>query len=321
MEHKKEYVESLLRRYSEGVATKDEQLEVARWLSQLDASDRQLTNEKVYSRLIQSREELRARLLPDDRPTNEQARFVFPWWAAATIAIVSILSFLLYSMRPSQTADTNTLALRESITGVGQLRTIILPDSTRITLNSQSTLRFPDRFADSVREVFLTGEAFFDVKRNTERPFRVHADHAVVHVLGTAFNVKSYPGDKQLFVAVASGKVAVSSIRGQSRLLTPGDLLQIDRTTGVFQQTTIDTAGIQLWTTGGLRFQKEPLSAIATQLERRYGITFKFENEVLRHIELSLRTERTSLQTVMEALGISGGFHFRIDGRTVAVWK
>lgn len=159
---------------------------------------------------------------------------------------------------------------------------MVLPDGTKVWLNSATELTFPSRFADGRREVTLKGEAYFEVASNPEKPFLVTTDRAMVKVLGTAFNVESYEDAGNIQVALLRGSVAFSAA-GDAVVLKPGEIADLDRRDG---RTTVregDVKAIIAWTQGRFNFDNMPLEELLPRLERWYGVKFVFDDATCRH--------------------------------------
>ncbi len=129
--------------------------------------------------------------------------------AASVVGIVCTLWLVLKpSAIPKKTVTLS--ALTKKTTDRSESKFILLEDSTRVWLNAASSLEFPDEFNSKAREVYLSGEAYFDVKHADKIPFIIHTGNVSTTVLGTAFNIKAYPGQKNIIVSVSRGKVKVS---------------------------------------------------------------------------------------------------------------
>ncbi|RKR83376.1 FecR family protein [Mucilaginibacter gracilis] len=241
--------------------------------------------------------------------------------AAAGILLFLTAGVLIYQAGIRQAPQA--LKLATASTHAGEMKIITLSDGSRITLNNQTSIKYPEEFNQNTREVFLTGEAFFEVKHDANKPFRVHTDKLAVQVLGTSFNIQAYPDESGLDVAVASGKVGVfanGARDGKTYMLLPGQQLSYNRKNLAFSPSTIATAAIIAWQKGTLVFKNEKLEAIARRLERFYGVKIRFKNKKLMATELSLKANNLSLESVMKALGSAGEFNYSIKNKQVLIW-
>lgn len=167
------------------------------------------------------------------------------------------------------------------------LQEYVLPDGSVVALNSNSTLTFPKKFSDDVREVSITGEAFFDVKPNPEKPFVINAGDAQVKVLGTSFSVSAYPGNEAVEVIVETGKVQVISKIPESQqsireiFLTPGEKGTLVNKTRMLEKTQNTDPNFLAWKTHDLVFDKVPLSDVIRCLEKTYHIEIELSEPEL----------------------------------------
>ena len=125
---------------------------------------------------------------------------------------------------------TSVQSLTKKFTERKEQRYLLLPDSTQVWLNAASSLEFPDKFKGNKREVFLTGEAFFDVKHADNSPFLIHTKNVTTTVVGTAFNIRAYPDQKMITVSVSRGKVKVSRNDQLIATLTKGQQVKVNNT-------------------------------------------------------------------------------------------
>ncbi|MDR1173035.1 MAG: FecR domain-containing protein [Bacteroidales bacterium] len=157
----------------------------------------------------------------------------------------------------------------EATANRGEIKTVTLPDNSRVVLNANSTIRYPAVFATGERVVELQGEASFDVTRNPDQPFVVKTDVSTVRVLGTAFDVMAYREDRYATVSVISGKVMVDLTDGQA-ILEQNEQLKVNRNTGNFEKLTVDAGKYLLWAEGKLFFHRTPLREVVNVLNRHY---------------------------------------------------
>ena len=184
----------------------------------------------------------------------------------------------------------------------------LLPDSTTVFLNAESRLRFPDRFVPgSERIVYLSGEAYFDVKRDPRSPFLVCLEHSAVKVTGTSFNVKAYPDDTNEATTLISGTVSMGiGTTEQWIVLKPGEQGYYDATRKTLLQQTVDVNYYTAWKDGVFAFYRQPLEEVMkTLVSVRHPLSE-------RSIEIySLHGENQS-----SCFHPGGLAHLRADGRT-----
>lgn len=164
----------------------------------------------------------------------------------------------------------------------GEQKDILLPDGSRIRLNSGSLLVYPAKFASDKREVFLSGEANFMVEKDVKKPFIVNAGVLDIEVLGTTFNIESYPGSGFIITTLEEGSVKVSKDANSSEAITiiPGEQLIYLINEGRFVKNKVDAADYSAWTKGELRFINRSLDEILFTLERKYDVRFLIDTEI-----------------------------------------
>lgn len=197
-----------------------------------------------------------------------------------------------------------------------------LPDGTSVWLNSASSIEYPVRFQGSSRQVTLAGEAFFDVEKDTLRPFGVTTqDMLNIRVLGTKFNVNSYSDEGQIQVSLLEGSVSVDYM-GQGVVLHPNQQAVFDRSDGrLAARDVLDASIYSSWTTGLFDFESESLATIFSALSRRYDIEFVLEGvDISRLGHFTLHAGRgDDFSHVCEILRKITGLKYRVDGKQVYV--
>lgn len=162
----------------------------------------------------------------------------------------------------------------------GETKQVKLPDQSEIWLNSGSTLKYAKDFNQSERLVSLSGEAFFSVAKDSLRPFIVDANDIKIRVLGTKFNIKAYPEDRQIVATLQEGKVEVLANGKVKQQLLPNDRLTYNSQTAEMQLEEIKPAYIPDWKNGRLLFFEETLDAIVQTLSRRFNVAFNVDKSV-----------------------------------------
>ena len=263
------------------------------------------------------------------------------WWmAAAAVLVLAVAVGLLFhgqqrSSGIAGTAPVQTGHDKEITTRYGTRSFIELPDGSKLWLNAGSRVKYAEGFAGGQRELTLVGEAFFDVKHDPEHPFIIHTGKLDVKVLGTSFNVKAYPNDGTIETTLINGKVEID-LPGNSQagiVMHPNEKIVIPvREAPVVQagggnverrvvapdptyRTLIETS----WVEDKLVFRNEDFSDVSRRLERWYNIHFSFEDKHYLHEKLTGYFKDQPIRNVMDALQISLGFHYRIDGDTIRI--
>ena len=198
----------------------------------------------------------------------------------------------------------------------------LLPDSTTVFLNAESRLRFPDRFVPgSERIVYLSGEAYFAVKRDPRSPFLVCLEHSAVKVTGTSFNVKAYPDDTNEATTLISGTVSMGiGTTEQWIVLKPGEQGYYDATRKTLLQQTVDVNYYTAWKDGVFAFYRQPLEEVMKTLGCWYLFDTHYQNEALKSILYTGKINRhASIREVLHTFELMDELTFDIKGKEVIV--
>lgn len=194
-------------------------------------------------------------------------------------------------MESSTSNQPGTPDMNQLVIPYGKTSEILLPDGTHVFLNAGSRLVYPTFFADNVREVFLVGEAYFDVEHNKEKPFVVQTNDIRVRVLGTQFNISAYPSDNIIETLLVSGKVRLqqnnTKVFSETIELSPGQLATFSKAERTTQLANVDVDNYTLWKDNLLKFESADLSRVVKKLERFYNIRFKYNDPFLGGIKIS----------------------------------
>lgn len=191
----------------------------------------------------------------------------------------------------SNTKEQNRLIYNRIDVPRGGEYSLTLADGTKVWLNSESSLKYPVQFVGNKREVELTGEAYFEVVHNTNKPFFVKAGDAEIKVLGTKFNISSYTDEEYIATTLVEGSVQVSSL-GSKELLKPGFQAVVNRSGGEFQIREVDTRLYTSWVNGVFEFKNHSLEEICHQLSRWYNVEFFFTEKQYRELRFTGATKR-----------------------------
>lgn len=167
-------------------------------------------------------------------------------------------------------------AMHEIVTPKGGYYQLVLPDGTSVWLNAATVIRFPTHFAKNKREVFLSGEAYFDVTHDKSAPFIVHTDQQSTKVLGTKFNISSYKGQQTDIVTLIEGSVEASSQHNESIRMTPGHQAHIGK---YIRYIAVENAeDVAAWRNGEFFFDNTPMDEVMSRIGRWYNIEVDLDN-------------------------------------------
>ncbi|HEY9258109.1 FecR family protein [Chitinophaga sp.] len=196
---------------------------------------------------------------------------------------------------------------------------IELSDGTGVWVNADSKLVYPSAFAGNTREVWIQGEAYFEVAPNAQQAFVVHAGSANVQVLGTAFNISTY---EDIQTTLINGKVSASA-GNEKVVLSPGEQASYDAATASLQKESVDTRIYTAWKDDDIYFEDVTLGAILNSLGRSFDYNFKFEDATLEKLNITLDMHKPeTLQPALDHIRLTiGNIKFVVQGRTVTVGR
>lgn len=184
-----------------------------------------------------------------------------------------------------------------------EIKEIILPDQTKVVLNQLSVLTYPTRFDDIKREVKLTGEAFFDVKRDVNQPFTIETTHTITTVLGTSFDIRAYQTESLTQIAVKTGRVRVQSDQVNASVqLEPMDITSYDNHARTFATKTDNSLKAFDWLNPKLVFEAVSLKSVIQQLKDKFKIEIILEDRSLENCAFSASFRQPRLEDVLKSL-------------------
>lgn len=252
--------------------------------------------------------------------------------------------------RPSDAKSASAPLMCDISVEYGSKTKITLPDGTKVKLNSGSKLIYPSEFEDKMRIVTLEGEAFFDVAKETSRPFFVNTHPISVKVLGTSFNVKSYKEENYIETTVESGSIEIynelasihpdmtkppvavlkksdkaifvkdmSTITVNSGLKPSENLPSLEKKAGIMVESQIETGLYTAWKDNVLRFKAEKFEDIAVKLERWYGVNIEIRNKTLKEEYFTGQFDTETIEQALEALKLTAPFRYTITKNEIVI--
>ena len=208
-------------------------------------------------------------------------------------------------------------------TPIGGEYSLVLSDGTKVFLNADSELKYPVEFSDGKRIVDLKGEAYFEVHKDSLRPFIVRINGAEVTVLGTSFNVNTYGDDGQIYTTLVNGSVRVSSVKnGQAEVLKPGMQSVMDVQSGQLTVREVDVEPYVAWREGRFVFRAMTLDLIMRQLQRWYDFEVFYQNSELKDYEFRGVIKRDmDLDKVLSVIKATTNVDFEVKGKVITIIK
>lgn len=269
---------------------------------------------QVFGRLHQRIDEYEStsttRIIPSRRKT---------WYMAAAIFFIAFAGASLYLLFSKTPGSSTSLAITTLDT---QLKTITLPDGTKVTLNKESKLEYPSAFDENAREVTLTGEAFFDVQHDASKPFIVRTGNFVTKVLGTAFNIRAYAKDSLLQVTVESGKVQVNSENDQQSLgiLQTGDQLRVHKETTAKSIAKANVQEVMEWKKHDLFFNNNSFADASLIIKNHFHTELIFQHEALHNCRFTGDlTDKTLEETLDIICALTKSSWHRVDEQHIMI--
>lgn len=269
------------------------------------------------------------------------------------IAAVLVLTGLFLSLKIlNSSSDPQKAVFRNSSevsTKNGSKTNLSLPDGTQVWLNAGSKLSYDKNYGNKLREVSLTGEAFFDVVKNAEKPFIIHTGKIDIRVLGTAFNVKSYPGEKTIETSLIRGSIEVTFkdrpaekviLKPNEKLIVANEEISVPAKKQSIVQNNEPIVAVShlnyaksdnsivetAWVQNKLIFQDKSFKDLSKEMERWYGVNIRFDDSQCDTLRFTGSFENETIQQALDALKLTTGksvpdFHYTIRGNDIVITK
>jgi len=243
--------------------------------------------------------------------------------ASIFIAIAATYLFFIHHNNVQKLASTQKKGYESPVLNH---QVINLPDGSVVTLNHSSKLNYPASFEGKTREVYLIGEAYFDIKHNPAKPFIVHTGKYITQVLGTAFNIRAFQDDKKISVTVTRGKVKVER-RDDKKLISvllPGDQLNISDSISSKENISIapikvDVAKILEWKKEELVFDNTTFDEASIILNNSFGVKIKLNNLTLRECKFSGKFKNDNLERILKIITELTRTNYKIEQNEVLI--
>ncbi len=264
--------------------------------------------------------------------------------ALTCAALIVAIVYLPFNKKNKDDRDEG-IVVNEIKTGAGSKTTINLPDGSVVVLNAGSKLSYNKEFGITSRRIKLTGEAYFDIRKNPAMPLVVHAGTVDIWVMGTTFNVKAYPKDSTVEAALLTGIIELVSQKDPERkiLLRPNEKIVVSRSTiaplpsssdntatrseetislGKMIRNPADSSYAEIaWLQNKLVFRSESFASLAKKMEQRYDVTIQFSDEQMSELIFTGSFIEETLPEALEALKSTVPFHYTIQNKTVFIRK
>ena len=300
-----------------------------KWSGKLEKVHEQIDMEVLYESLNTDMKKNKIEYIEKDRvpkSTREsleysekrKMRYIIPGLFAAVIIVFLIV---VYFQFPEKVEQTPTIVQLEKSTEPGQKLSFHLDDGTRVVLNSGSKLYYPTSFDSYERKVILEGEAFFEVSKDINKPFRVVTQSVVTTALGTSFNINAFPGKENIEIALVTGKISVEktlqSGKTNALILHPGEGATILKSDHTFSKSPFCFNQKIGWKDGLICFQDADYHEMIRKLECWYGVSFQSNKTPAKEWKFSGKFENETLDNIMIALQFGHDFDYELLGKDV----
>ncbi|MEP7229689.1 MAG: FecR domain-containing protein [Ginsengibacter sp.] len=316
----KNYFIKLLQKYLNGNATEEESVFVEKYYNLfqndpggLDSLDRD--EKKAFKNNL--REEVWHNI-SKLAPQAEKARLIsfryIKFAAAAVLAIAIISSLYFLQNKPSNSSSANTLTKNTKVE-TKKNRVIFLPDGSTVILSHGSKLNYPSTFDGmATREVYLEGQAFFDIRHNKQRPFIVHTGNLQTKVLGTAFNIKAIPGEDDIVVTVKRGRVSVNDENKLLGIITPNQQITYAKSKVKSLVQTVKNESYLTWKQEDLLIDNLTISEAAKLMEDRYNVKIVINNPEIESLRFTTTfSKNATLEETLNSICLFNGLVYDYD--------
>ena len=281
---------SIIEKTLNNEATSEESCEVVRWFKTPEGQA------WLAERIDQDEKTIHMRQL-----RRQKIRRFIAYAAAVFIPIALIIGlFIRINSQVDLLADGG---YDEVYVPNGERMQLLFQDGSKVHLNSGSRIRYPKKFGLSERKVYLEGEAWFEVAKNKNRPFIVDLSYMDIKVLGTTFDVKAYPEEEAIFVALETGSIELKSRSFKSYQLRPGEKAVYNKASGRCEVLrSHDVKMYSAWRRNVLVFKSAPLSDVMKTLARTYDISFDVKDSAALRYTYTITTDSVNLTTVLKEL-------------------
>ncbi len=353
-------IESLFISYLEGNISKEEEEILINWCKENPGDIKELNNIRQMWNMataagqynddfVLKEWKLFLKKIERSESKEKNIRPSFWYWfprVAAVFLLGAIISLAVsYQVFNSPNGE---IVYQEIITPAGAKTGVVLPDGSSVWLNASSSIRYSSQFGKKQREIFLTGEAFFDVAHSKSKVFVVQASGLSIKAYGTSFNVKSYPEENTIEATLIEGSIGVKrtglGIKNKDEVIlepnqrvvyfkpnqdqseevneekaekTPETILRPAQKMTYMISKGIDPQPFTSWKNGTLIINSETLDELTAKLERKYDVKIHFESEKLKKLKFSGSLENETVEQVIEAIGIAANIDYEIQDRDV----
>lgn len=322
MEQKKEINELDLFRYVNRESTEQERIEVEKWINASEENRKiaedfyELSFAVTSLQIIKRSAPRKALEKVNKRIRQKQIRRLYLFVQKVAVVLLLPLLFLsgYFLLQPKEEAPVFYLETRMT---PGMTGSTVLPDGTKIWLNSSSSLTYPNRFSGRTREVTLDGEAYFEVAGNAKKPFIVHTEHSSVKVLGTKFNIDAYKGNNFIATTLVEGSIEFNYQNkddlSRTIVVKPNEQVYYDRKTSQARLGETYVPKDIAWKNGQIILRDTPLSDILWILSKRFNVEFIVKDPAFYRYSFTGVFTNQQIERVLEHFKRSSGMRYKVN--------
>ena len=322
--------EDIINKYLTGQCSEEELVEVNAWMKESEENARQLFRMvEIYhlgkfnqyadrKQMARAEKQLYKKLDEEKRKQNKILRMHRWMKYAAMIAVILVIGggsgYWLYQ-------NGNNQHMMVAVANEGIVKEIILPDGTKVWLNNLATLKYPREFSEKARNVYLDGEAYFEVTKNRHKPFTVQSDAMRVRVLGTTFNFKCDKNYQIAEVTLIEGEIEVKGNKEEGQIiLAPGQRAELNKNNGRLTVKQVDAKMDAVWHDNLIPFQKADIFTISKALERFYDIKIILSPDMRADKTYSgVLKKKSTIESVLKSLQNSISIDYKIVGNNIFI--
>ena len=250
---------------------------------------------------------------------RKQFRFLLRIAGILLLPVLCALVTYLYMDKQVQPFINNQVIVEAQN---GHRAAIVLPDGSKVHLNSGSYISYLQSFGKKAREVKLSGEAFFEVTKDLNKKFIVHTEYINIEVLGTTFNVYAYEKENTVEMVLLTGQVKINTNKApyQSYYVKPNEKISLDKQSGSLKIRKTDARFETAWLRDEMIFRSERLETVFDKLERKYGVTIKHENFKQNNDRFTGSFNDEELTGILDILKIHYHFKYKVQGNKIIIY-
>lgn len=307
----------LIARYFAGECSEDEELQVREWgwqhpdlMDEFSDIWQQVPSEEFTPDIEHALQQVSGRISIKKKSSSKRL-FLLISSAAAVILLLCIVGIRYWSSTNDNPFSENLLTLH---TEIKETLEYTLPDGSKVWLNHSSTLRYPKEFAANLREIYLEGEAFFDVSPDRDRPFIIYANNTLTRVVGTSFGIKATKGADDVVVTVATGIINLST-QGSSDFieLRQGEQGFCEPKENLLVKNAEPDPNLLAWKTKTLIFRQTPLADVAAIIADVYHTPVMVDNSI-KDLKLTSTFEQLELDEIIQIIEMTLQIQSQTDG-------